>query len=318
MNAMNVNDRIVNPAPAAPAVFGHGDDILRRRIFAELAEFNNQLPRHIAMINDDRIRSVAAWVSSFLKVLSHPEPGHYPNAQEILRQYAELLIEKLRGPGVPPGTPFPPEMYGDRAHPIIRFIVAKLRDPTSLFYSQRFDHEALRVLAPQLLEQLQQMEADNARQIAEEAQHMPRLQALMGRVNQRKIAHQERVDQAARAGLEAGQRIRDRAEILGRNDLEDREMIREAIVRERQEAENLRAETVQLERQLENTDVQVGQLQRAAVHLQVEINQLRSEIADKKSNWLEQVVCIAASIAVSWILEHPVIITPNGVIVGLQ
>lgn len=273
-----------------------GGEIVRIQIGAELAALHDQL--QAARANDLRVRSIVAWHSSFSRALRHP------NHQRVIKEYVEELVRLLRDPPGPYGIeqPFPAELFGDRPMPIIRYIVEKMRDRRSLFYSEQFDQEAVQVLAavrpvvvegrdvvqngpangidpniPQeLLEQLRLIEANMARQVQVEAQRMDGLRALQGRFQQREVALQANIDRVAQQQLEEGQRIREEAERIRLLDLEQRAVMEGAANRLRQEAEDLRAEAVRLQRHLDVNGERIGELEKANIQLQIEINNTRS------------------------------------------
>jgi len=311
-----------------------GNDVVRIQIGAEFATLLNRIAA--APANDPRVQSITAWHCSFSRALRHPNP------QQVITEYVQELVRLLRDPPGPDGVepPFPAELFGDRPMPIIRYIVEKMRDRRSLFYSEQFDQEAVRVLAavqpivmevrnvvqngpaqdipndidpnipPELLEQLRQIEANIARRVQVEAQRMDGLRALQGRVHQREVVLQANIDRVAQQHLEDGQQIREEAERIRLLDLEQRAVMVGAANRLRQEAEDLRAEAARLQRHLDVNRERIGELERANIQLQIEINNTRSQIADKKSNWLLDVVCIVASVAISWALQMPVVIIP--------
>lgn len=306
----------VNFAPPHLGQIIGAPGISRVRIAAELAELGDLLEHPDNPPNDPRIQGIAAWRTSFLLALRHPDP------QAVINAFVPELVRFLRNPQ-DVEQEFPAELFGDRPIPIIQVIVQKLRNRNSLFYSELFDQEAVRVLAAipavvqnveanipaALLEQLRQIEANSAQQVQQEVQGMEGIQALRGRLQQREVNLQANIDRVARENMEAGQRIQDEAERLRLIDLDQRAIMLEAAERQRQEAENLRAENVRLQQNLVHAGSQLGELERATVQLQVEINRAKAEMADSKSNWLKDVVCIVASVVISYYLQRPVIIT---------
>lgn len=323
------------PVPAGPVLTRIiNGDIVRIQIDAELAALRTQL--EAAPANDPLVRSIIDWHNGFWRAMRHPHP------QQVIAKFIEELVRLLRDPAAPFGidSPFPAELFGERPMPIIRYIVEKMRDRRSLFYSEQFDQEAVRVLAsvrpvmmeprdvlqnspaqdmqddidpdiaPELLEQLRQIEANIAHQMQVEAEGMVELHALQARVHQRDADFQRKVDRVAQQHLEEGQRIRAEAERVRLLDLEQRAIIMEAANRLRLEAEALRAEAVRLQRHLDDNGQKINELEKANIQLQVEINNTRAQINDNKSSWMLDAICVVASIAISWVTKKPIVIIP--------
>lgn len=298
-----------------PLLQGLGVDLLRRRIHAELDELDNLL----TPVNDLHIQSIATWRNSLLGIINQ-----YQNPREIVRQYLNQFENILRNP-VAPDAPYPAELFGDRTLPSIRLMVAKMRDPHSVFYSENFDQEATRILAETrrsdqirsvqqvLLEQLRNMEATRTRLDQEQDNLVnEELAPILNLVREAEAEANEHIARVAREHLQTVREIMPRVERMAQNDQEQRAANQENINRLRKAASEVEAEIQRLNLQLNANRNQLDGLGRETTQLQVQIKQVEAEIAKNKAGWLEQVVCIAASIAISWILKRPVVITPNG------
>ncbi len=301
-----------------------GADQIRVRINGTLAEIHRQIINPNTPTNDFRVQSIDAWHRGFTRALRHPEP------QKVIDAFVPELVGLLRNPADVNGLepPFPPELFGPRAMPIIQYVVEKLRDPHSLLYSQEFDLEAVRVLAAQptalqneeneidagipeeLLAQLRQIEANNAQQEEVDAEGGQMVHALRGRIHQDEVSLQTDIDRVARHHFEACRDIQEETARLRLNDLNHRTQRLEAANLQRQEAVHFRAENVRLQDRLDRADKSLGELGKANIQLQKEINTTRAEIAENKSNWLTTAACVVASVALSWIFKTKIMIIP--------
>lgn len=294
---------------------GLGVDLVRRRIHTELDELNNFLTPE----NDFCIQSIITWKNSLRNAIQHPRP------LEVVRQYLIQFENILRNPASP-DAPFSAELFGDKALPVIQCMVAKMRNPQSVLYSASFDQAALRILMEArrrdqfqevqqvLLEQLRQMEAIHIRLNHEQdALINSALEPMLNMVRQQETASNEHITRIARQHIDTVNRLLPRVEQIRQNDLEQRVIHRETITRLQNQARDADAEVEQLQRQLTRNSGQLDELSREAVQLQVRIKEVESHIAKNKEGWLESIACIAASIAISWALKRPVIITPNSV-----
>ncbi len=162
-----------------------------------------------------------------------------------------------------------------------------------------------------LLDQLRQIEANRNRQVQRDAQAVDGLRDdLLGRVQQREAQLQGRIDQVARRYLDAVQPIGQGIAELRQQDQELREAMREAGHRMHQRAEELMAGADRLQAHLDENQHRLNELERANMQLQVDIDRTRSQIEDKKSNWLLDAACIVGSVVLSLILEMPIVILP--------
>lgn len=321
MNASNINT-YVQKVPVLNDLVG--EDKLRMPVKAELKELFNQLQRDRYINEPDCVQCISAWHDSLWNVLHDRNSNRYPKLQEIIRLYVEELILILRGPDGAQAT-FPVELFGDKALPIVQFMVAKMRNPNSVFYSEPFDQEAIRILAgvkiedddenipPEILAQLNQFEAERVKFLEKEMQSMEKLQALKGRLEQRKVSMQDNIAKVAADASNRGKQLKENVKQSKENDLKQRAIYQEKAAKLRQEIVELNADTNRLQKQLEIAKMEANELEQGIKQLQVNINQLRAAANDTKANWLAQVVCISASITISWILKKPVLITPNGI-----
>lgn len=307
MNVHTIHDRIAPTSLRDPA---------RIRIIEELQEILQRLGLPDSPSNDPCIQLITAWCLSYTRTLFYSGNNNYAAISQSYVVELERIFQS------PTDATFPIELFGNRPLPLIRYLVARMRDPRSVIYSQRLDQQANQILAQQqqtqdrLRAQLRRIETQFAANRAAEAQAGGDMQALRERIRQRESAFQERADAADRRMRERSQQLRHEIEQAAQRDQEQRAIRLEAARKLRQEIEEVNIETRRLQHQLDGTRAEIREIDRANTQLQVEINQLRSEIADKKAGWLEQLGCIALSIAVSWILEKPVIITPHSVTVG--
>ncbi len=313
LEVMNI---LTNDAAPAGRILANllGNDNLRMAVLAELREVQDQLKRYFAD-NDFRIKCISDWHASFLKVLLDPTKP-FPNLRDVIREFVQELVNILRKPGEP-DAPFPAELFSDKALPLIQFVVAKMRNTDSLFYSKQFDEEAFRILekeAPnegiplELLEQLRQIEEMNAKNLEEEAKSMVNLNALLGRLENRTTTFHAKLDQGQQHIMKEFQQIRANTKQLQKQDLDQRPMMREAAANLLQEAIYLRGEAQNMQRQIVLAGTQIDEIRRGNMNLQIELNYLRADIAEKKSRWLEDAFCVVASIALSWIFQTPVVI----------
>jgi hypothetical protein len=299
-----------------------GADQIRVRINGALAEIHRQLVHPNAPANDLRVQSIASWHRGFVRALRHPEP------QTVINAFVPELVRLLRDPAASESEPpFPPELFGPRPMPIIRYLVAQMRDSRSPLYSEPFDQEATRVLAAappvqneeeeslvgvpeELLAQLRQIEATIAEQAQIDAQGMELTQALRGRIHRDEVALQADIDRVSRKHFEETKRIQEETSQLRARDLSQRTVMLEAAGRQRQEATHYRAENERLQNRLDRSEKNLGELGKANVQLQKEINTTRAEVADNKSNWLASAACVVASVAISWALQMPIVVIP--------
>jgi hypothetical protein len=328
---MNAN-RIDYVAPTAPLLARFlGNDILRSPIKFELEEVRYQLHKSRSMDEAPCVGSISRWRDVFFEAMTQRDPNNYPNLKEVTSLFVDELISILRGP-VGPETPFPVELFGDKPDPIVQFMVAKLRDPNSVFYSQPFDEEAIRILAQAniiakddqaipmgLIEQLRQREANKAKELEKETLSMSKIEELRAqvqRVSQRRVALEVNINRVGRENLEKRTRISEETKRLWQEGLEKNRIMIEKANALRNEAEEVKDRIPLLKEELKLTREEMEKLKQANVQLKSDINQLRNDIDDRKSSWVAEVACIVASVVVSWILKKPVIITPNGGSVG--
>lgn len=150
VNNFNATANVVH-APAAAQVPVHGFDATRLRIQGELLDIGKGLDKALAEFNqacrrsgrdpnaDDYLNLLVTWHSSFLTALRHPDP------QKVIDEYAEMLREILRGPGID-DEPYPVKVYSTVPLSIVQLLVDKLRDRGSLLYSEKFDDAASRLM----------------------------------------------------------------------------------------------------------------------------------------------------------------------------
>lgn len=289
-----------------------------------------QMTRNLS--SDPFIKSIFIWHNNFSHSL------RLPNVNNVVKEYVATLVDLFRSPLNAAGieTSFPAELFGDRPIPLVRFLVEKMRDKSSLYYSEEFDREATEILSraasqaretadrppieasvggiegiPQdLLDQLRQIEAIHAERRGFERESKSGLLELQNRVRERESGLQERIDRMAKRDREEGQRIRKELERQRQVDSEEREIIITAANRLLEEAERLKGEAEVLQRQLDQNGRNLVELEKAEIQLQAEINKTREELDKNKSNWLVQALCVAASVAISWALQTPVVIIP--------
>lgn len=307
MNIHAIHDRV------APAGF---NDLVRIRIVDELQEVIKRLGLPDCPSNDPCIELITAWSLSYTRLLFYYGNNDY---SAISQRYVAELERIFQSPI---DATFPIELFGNRPLPLIRYLVAKMRDPHSIFYSSRLDQQARHVLAQQqqsqdqLRLQLRRIEAQFAARQTAEAQVKNDMQALKERIKQRELAFNEKTNAAERRMKETAQQLKNDINLAAKRDLEQRAIRLEAAKRLRQEIEEANIETRKLQHQLDINRTEIREIDRANAQLQIEISQLRSEIADKKAGWLGELGCIILSIGASWLLEKPVIITPHGIKVG--
>jgi hypothetical protein len=284
-----------------------GIDQVRVRIMGELASL--QLEIDDAPQDDLLVQMIALWINNFSKSLRHPDP------QAVINAYVPELVNILR----PPLGPFPVELFGEQPIPLIRCIVQKLRDSDSLLYSEAFHQEAQQILAAippldgraALIKQLRKIEAIMGHQFQRQAVAVNEVrQAVFGQVEQREAQLQERIDRLARCHFAEGQRIAGEIHNLGMQDQELRAKLMDEADRLKRKADELNAGADCLQAELDANRGKIGELERENRQLQIDIDRTRAQIESKKSGWLTQALCIAASVALSYICKTKIVILP--------
>lgn len=299
---MLVNNHLTVPFQA-PTVHDLSKERLLRTVKRDLEEIRQQLPLGERTVLEE---CIVDWLESFSEALNAP---NFPHPRTIVKEYVQVVKEILRGP-IPSDDPYPRELFGDKPIPAVRCIVAKMRDYNCEFYDEEFDQEGQ--LPDELFEQIAQIEKIAAKNLQEEKVAMEELKALEGRIAQQEGALQVQIDQMAQECLQVGQEIKDGIAEVKEQDKALRVDMKETIARQNAKVEALHQENQAIKRDLEINRGKLKEAEAANASLKASVNDLRKKVAKSQGGWLEHLGCIVASVAISWILEKPVMITPNG------
>ena len=115
-----------------------GDFQNLRRIRAELVEIKKALQKCRA-VQDPVFGYLRGWYQNFNQALSQTQTQlHQVHPNEVIGRYQAELERFFENP-LDPDNPFPPELFGIEVPPLVQFMVAKLRNRTSLLHSARMD-----------------------------------------------------------------------------------------------------------------------------------------------------------------------------------
>jgi hypothetical protein len=271
------------------------EPFMKRRIEIELAEIEAELAK--CDLKDPMIKSLLAWHREFQDHLQ-PNKELYYFQEALAKIFKEHLFPALNE-GEPVG--------------IVLFMVKKMRDQGSLFYSKLMDQpqpkKAPPMTAAELKEKMRRINAIQAERTRQEEAQMPDLQAFKDRVKKGNPAKNHKsVDAVDRRAQQEFAEVAESLKEMRTNRRHDNEKIRHAAKKLKEEVADLHRETDQLKVDIAGVKQGISELDRAQKELQVSINKVQAEIKEKQSNWLIQLAALAASVALSCAFKMPITI----------
>lgn len=271
-------------------------------------------------------KEIDAPFKDLMDILRESNSQSHPQVGDLIRGFIEKVETIFRGESKEKRGILPVELFDEKAPPVVKLLVSKMQDPQSPFYSEGFAKDANVILeikkSPKpeaslaLLEQLRQLEILNKRQKEVTIEGMDRLNRLKGRLEQNETALKNRVQALGQKNIETAQKLK--AEIKEKEESEEdlRNLIKKDLITLFQETDELKKGINAIQQKRVISANQLQEAGKANSQLKNEINKLQSEAKSRKSGWMTKVVCICVSVAASWVLKQPIIITPNGITIG--
>lgn len=275
--------------------------LISNLIIQELSELKGEIDR---MDPQHPVHSVLnIWHNEFLNALN------YPITQVVKGRFLDQILLIFENP-LDRERPFHSSLFSDSPPPAIRFLVRKMIDPNSQFFSQRFFDAAPRAQIEEmqrarLTEQMHRLRAIQKERAQERAQMTAGaddIQALRDRLQVRR---------QGQAGMFEAQvaRIQDQATVLQQEIDEARKSFqnREADLKRAQR--DLETELTQLghaaedlRRDYETARRQGDHLRAEAIAIQQSLNRTEQAIREKQSNLLQKILVQAALLVVSYVI----------------
>lgn len=296
-------NRVVYLQPAPPNLG------VKERVERELAEF-------LAVIESSppdspATESLRIWHDNLNLVLNDPEYRFEENSELLINEFTEMLIDQLRD-RLNPETPFQRVLFTNQVLPVYQIIVRKLRDHSSIFYDQAFDLEAPLAdddeIPPAFMAAIADFEAERAQRIEEDQENRGRIEALRGRIAERRENLGQDLANLHEYILVNGQDIREQAANLVNLTQEQRERVLQVREELRIEIDQLRVETADLTRQLQDTRVRLDATKAAMLKTQIAINDTREELKKKQHTVLSIIATVVVSVVATAATGKPIIV----------
>ncbi len=293
---------------------------LRRRILAELWEVRDELQRYGFVINhpipedaDPLLSWIFEWYTTFMKALNNPERqmDRYSiiNEKKIIDRFMESLEKAFINP-INSEEPFNDNLFGEYPHPIVRFVIAKMRTPHSLFYSESVYRAALK---KEEVEKKQEGDSESQFQVIEAIQKQRELQqneSMQELVQLEQFYQQMEISVLGpfadmdRKMKQSFAELKIKIQESSENDKIKREPLLIAIDHLQKGIQNLQEKKEKLNAEIERMNSELYALQRAEKELEIEVNELERKAMEEKKNGLSEILekglFMAASMLATW------------------
>lgn len=276
------------------------DPHIRIRIAAELMEVFDELNQ--CDLTVPVTSSIAVWYQQFHGSLRHHDIA------EVINRFVTALEDLLADP-VDHVNPYPAGVFGAGVPRIVRFMIAKMIDRDSLFFSEKINAAAPPpmpvIIIPQGIEaQIQRINAINAQRHQQELQGMQGLFAQRNRIHQIHQQQQHRIINFQNRFHANIAELQGEIEVQRRDIREDRNHLMVVAERLGQEVVVLRREVDELREQVLDVRNGINEVQKANAELQIAINEVAIAVKEKKENWINNALGVIASIAISIALNY--------------
>lgn len=296
-------------------------DGLRPAIKAELEEIRKALQNFRFIDEHPSVELISKWHDQFIEQIT--TKNHF-DLEVVKEKFTEMLVEIV----------VPVELFHHQPVHIIQLISKKLSDSHSIFYSKPYAENANKVIAEtkkivetqkdipeNVLKQLREVEARKKIELEKETKLKAKIEQLRERfqkVQDQKVNLDAKMNSVGQLVLQKVEEQKEKVKAQDHEFNEKNAAILKKVEVLKNAAEEIRDAVPLLNKEIELSAQELQKLKASTVQLQKDVEQTRKDIEESKGGWLTQVLCIAASVAVSIILERPVIITPNSVSVGIQ
>jgi hypothetical protein len=305
-----IHPQQVPPADQPPFI-QDADLQLRIRVNAELQQIRDEIrecdltERNVGPVAD----LITPWYLEFQRFARFPQRGEVmPNLNETVARFRHLLENLLADP-FNVDRPYPPQLFGELPTRIVRFMVAKAADPTSILFSQLI-YAAKPAPAPVVAipedfeEQLRMIQALRAQRLQEQEQELPGFQEARRQIQQIE-AHQR--ENLAAVGEQFQVGIAPLAEAIPALEVNiprQEGIIRAAIGRQQERLGVLQMGLVVLEADRGRVGEGIVNQQQADLDLRISTNRLEQSIEKKKEEQSNQLLLVGGllilSSAVTW------------------
>lgn len=318
--SFNITNRDRDYVAETNSLINKSDD-LRRRFNTELDEIKSKL--QVRKINEHpSVGLVSSWYDSLIQSLQKRKGQDSTDLNLVKNEYIGLLINIVVTAKI-----------GDTKQPmpIVNFMSEKLSDKLSVFYSEAYAERADKVIVeikkiveekPKVSEKymklLRETEEKRAKEQTQEVATLSKMDELRQKVRntkEKKAALDVKMETVSQQVLDKNKEISEKVNAQDHEFTVKNAQILSKVDELLNAAEEIRKVMPKLNEEVKLTLAETGRLKQATVQLQQDTQNLKKEM-EEKGNWLTQLVCIAASVALSIIFEIPVVIGPNGVMVG--
>lgn len=287
-----VHDGIASQAPEVLNQSVISESSLPRRLAAELKEVEDQLKRYDP--SDPMVHFMQFWHTQFVGMLRlrNLDP------QDLQVRFVTALESVFKK------TPFSPELFGERAPPIVKFMIRKMRNQRSVFFSAEVNQAAEVLERSALRERAQRIKALREQRAQQEVRGMLNTQALIERVREGsrdKNAQIAAIGDQFQADIAP---IRQGIEELAQDIPEQERKTTEALAQLRQEIAELKEDIKELKQKqevvqhnIETVEQELAQLEVATKELEVAINEVKEACA---GNILLSIGIAVVSAVVTW------------------